>query len=85
MSLRWRKNPKDTGLRAVCAETRGSTLYKDKTLRCATVAKSRQGGWFWVGGWESGIPLKNTSNNPEETEKAAKNMAMAYVKGHLET
>lgn len=85
MALRWRKNPRETGLRAVCAGERGSTLYKDKTLRCATVSTLRNGGWYLVAGWESGVPHKNTCGEPIGTEQEAKNIAMDYVKKHLAT
>ena len=83
MVLRWRKNPRETGLAAVCAGERGSTLYNDKTLRCATVSALRTGGWYWVAGWESGVPHKNTCGDPVITEKEAKELAMTYVKKHI--
>ncbi len=81
--LRWRKNPRPSGLAAVCSSPRGSTLYKDKTLRCATTASARDGGWYWVAGWESDVPRLNTCNSPVKTEEEAKKDARKYVVKHL--
>ena len=81
MSFRWRKNPKQTGLASVCAGARGSTLYKDKTIRYATVSELKQTKkWYWVAGWGSGLIYKNTCDNPVNTEQEAKNNAMSYCK-----
>jgi len=83
--LRWRRNPRESGLRGICALERGYTLYQDRVLRCATVNKGRDGGWYWVVGWESGIPKVNTASEPVATVKEARALAMAYVKKHLKS
>ena len=80
--LRWKLNPRETGLRAVCAGLRGSTLH-DGEKQYATVSHLRNGGWFWVAGWGSGVPRMNTWKTPLPTAQEAKDAAMAYVKAHL--
>ncbi len=80
--LRWKLEPRETGLRAVCAGPRGSSLH-DGTKRYATVRALRGGGWFWVAGWDSGVPHKNTCDAPSATAQEAKDAALAYVKQHL--
>lgn len=87
MALRWKKEPPETGLRRVGAGPRSSWLHDGKT-KFATVSAKRQNfgsysGWYWVAGWDSGAPHKNTCNEPCETEQEAKAQAMAYVKAHL--
>lgn len=90
MKLRWRKDPKETGLRAVMQGPRGSGLYGDCTVKFASVAASvdRFGtwkclGWYWVAGWGSSVPHKNTCNELVPTEEQAKADALTYVKAHL--
>jgi hypothetical protein len=88
MALRWRKDPRETGLARICAGPRGHTLYKDGEERVASVNPFRNGwtheyiGWYWVA-FGDGIPRKNTCENPVETEAEAKKEAMTYVKKHL--
>jgi hypothetical protein len=88
MALRWRKDPRETGLAGVCAGPRGHTLYKDGKERVASVNAYRDGwgmdykGWYWVARGDS-IPYKNTCDNPVETDTEAKKEAMAYVKHHM--
>lgn len=84
MSLRWRKDKRPTGLAGVCAGPSGHTLFRDGNIRCATVSCIRDWkSWYWVAGWESGIPKINTCNNPLDSVKEAKEQAMKYVKWHL--
>ena len=85
MRLRWKLDPKVTGLARVVAGPRGSTLRDESGKRYATVgAMGRwRDGWYWVAGWESGVPYKNTCNATCATVEEAKAQALAYVKSHL--
>jgi hypothetical protein len=82
--LRWRLDEKETGLRAVIAGPRGSTLRDANGTRYATVGAIKRGcdylGWFWVAGWESSVPNQNTCNVPVETCEEAKKQALDYVR-----
>ena len=84
--LRWKKNLRETGLASVCSGPRGSK-YHDGRLVYATVSASIErfqvNGWYWVAGWDSGVPYKNTCFDLCETEDEAKKQASAYVKKHL--
>lgn len=85
--LRWKKEPKETGLRSIGAGPRGSYLH-DGVIRYATVSVlggwSRPFmGWYFVAGWESSVPHKNTCGNPYKTEDEAKSAAIEYVRGCL--
>lgn len=89
MALRWKKNPLPTGLAGVCARPQGSTL-RDGERRYATTEyidnrfdKTRKVGWFWVAGWQSGVPHRNTHKEPVADEATAKAAAMQYVRAHL--
>jgi hypothetical protein len=89
MALRWKKNPAETGLRAVGAGPRGSKLH-DGTDEYASVYplggnwRGPLRGWYWVAvSREHGVPYCNTCNEPPQSEAAAKTAAMAYVKQHL--
>lgn len=85
-ALRWKLDPRAKGLRAVCAGPRGSTLRDADGVRYATVShlySQCAGGWFWVAGWGSSVPHKNTCNEPVATADQAKAAAMAYVQQHL--
>lgn len=89
MAMRWKKDERETGLRAVSAGPRGSKLRLDGETVLAVVRPlggnwaRRPVGWYFVAGWSSGIPYCNTCDNPVETEAEAKEQAMAYVKKHL--
>lgn len=82
--LRWKMGPKETGLSAVCAGPRGH-VYHDGNIQYATVHYTKYGktGWYWVAGWGSDIPNKNTCKTPCKTVEEAKKEAEAYVKSHL--
>lgn len=88
MTLRWRKDPKETGLRAIGAGPRGSSLYLDD--EDDYLASTRADGGSWRGpfkGWywsvpsnkEKGIEHYNCYPNIYETEKEAKDAAKKYV------
>lgn len=85
--LRWRKNPRERGLSAIGAGPPGSSLYDANGTRFATASAFRSGsttkGWYWVAGWESGIPHKNTYASLVATEDDAKRDAIAYVRACL--
>lgn len=88
IKLRWKKQPQATGLRSIGAGPRGSTFH-DGEKKYATVSALGGGGrrptigWYWVAGWDSGIPLKNTCNFPVASEEEAKKEAEAYVSAAL--
>lgn len=80
--LRWKKNPPETGLRAVVAGPRGSKLHDGET-KFASVDYSRYHGWYWVAGWGSGVPRYNSAGTPCESEAEAKRQAEEYVRACL--
>jgi len=82
--LRWKKDKKPTGLARICIGPIGSSLH-DGEKRYATVSNLhlKPGGWYWVAGWGSGVPHKNTCYEPVETEDQAKADAKKYVIEHL--
>jgi hypothetical protein len=89
MTLRWRKEPKETGLRAVGAGPyRSSSLWlDDESDYLATVSpdggdwRKPFRGWYWVActNQEKGIKLFNSYPRVYETEKEAKDAAKKYV------
>ncbi len=81
--MRWRKEPRETGLRSALARERSSYLRDENGVRYACVSHIRGGGWYFVAGWDSDIPHENTCQQPVETEAQAKAAAIAYVKKHL--
>jgi hypothetical protein len=85
--LRWKKDPKVTGLAAVGSGPRGSYLH-DGEQQYASVGPLGGGwrpmrGWYWVAGWESCVPYFNSCNNLVPTEEEAKLQASNYVNQHL--
>jgi hypothetical protein len=86
MRLRWKKHPKETGLRAVCAGPRGSD-YTDGSEKYATVyalsfRHTGTKGWYWVSSF-TGAEYRNTCNEPADDEATAKQQAQEYVKAQL--
>lgn len=88
MTLRWRKDPRETGLRSIGAGPQGHKLFlDDEEDYLATVSPSGGGwmgpleGWYWVVPEEEklGLKFKNTCETPVETEKEAKDAAKKYV------
>ena len=84
--LRWKREPAETGLRAVGAAPR-SYRYWDGVNDFATVSpngggwRSEQKGWYW---WARvGDAWNNTANNPVATVEEAKEAAVKWVKEHL--
>jgi len=87
VKLRWKKEKAETGLRAVGAGPRPYD-YHDGTTVYAKVYAQGGGwrplkGWYWVAGWRSCVPYKNTCDNLCETAEEAKTQAAEYVKQHL--
>jgi hypothetical protein len=87
MRMRWKREKAKTGLAAVCAPPRGYEYYDGETLY-ATVSALRDSkrsvvGWYWVAGWDSDIPRKNTCGSPCATPEEAKTQAAKYVKHHI--
>lgn len=86
--LRWKKKKRPTGLAAIGSAPPGY-IYHDGEKQYASVSPlsgGRRGavrGWFWVAGWDSDIPHKNTCDTPCETVDEAKRQAAAYVKENL--
>lgn len=86
MTMRWKKNPRPTGLAGVGCGPQGSTLRMDGVVAAVVYAHNRSASaWYWVAGWDSGVPHKNTCNDPPQSETDAKAAAMAYVRSHIKT
>jgi hypothetical protein len=84
MRLRWKKRPRETGLRAMVAGPRGSD-YTDGTKTYATVyahsfRHTRKSGWYWTCALGE---CRNTWNEPPVDEATAKQQAQEYVKAQL--
>jgi hypothetical protein len=83
MALRWKKNPMPTGLARVGCGPQGSAL-RDGDRHYASAYPLRRHhqtvGWYWVAGYGSSIPHKNTCNEPVPDETTAKAEAMVYVR-----
>jgi len=89
MTLRWRKEPKETGLWAVGAGPyRSSGLWLDDEKECLANVSPDGGnwqkpfrGWYWSVSTnkEKGITRFNTYPKVYETEKEAKDAAKKYV------
>lgn len=84
MVMRWKKHPYETGLLAVGAGPRGSTLH-DGDNELATVYAARKRleviGWYWVS--RCGGKLVNTCNSLVADEVTAKADAMKHVKENI--
>ena len=80
MTIRWKLEPKATGLRSIFAGPRGSDLLDSRGNILMTTSCSRDAGvrgpvegWYWYGMGQ------NTCNNPLcATEKEARKEARAY-------
>jgi len=92
--LRWRRQPRETGLRAVCADVRGYELRLGEEHIASVTPWYTPGfglrthtGWYWsVNSLNSlGIPHKNTysSKGPAcDQHEAAKAEVKAFIKEH---
>ena len=85
MNIRWKNKPKATGLASVCAGPQGSKLHNGKTTLAWTSYINGDfhnvKGWYWVSpsNDELGIELRNSCNEPVETQQEAKAQAKAYI------
>ncbi len=85
--LRWKREPRITGLAAVCANPRGSEYTDGEKTYARTVSfgyrdlRKRTGWWWYASG--DGVPRKSTCDEPIPTEEEAKALAAAYVKSFL--
>ena len=87
MALRWKKQPRETGLRSIGSGPQSSDLW-DGTKVYATVAAiggnwrdSTIRGWYWH---TMDLPeYMNTHGAPKPTEAEAKAEAMAWIKARL--
>lgn len=90
MALRWKKNPRPTGLASVTAGPQGSTL-RDGDEEYASIyafhyRHQHAGKWYWTARNDArGVPLANTCNEPVADEATAKAAAMAYVRECLKS
>ena len=83
--LRWKLEPKETGLRAVVAGPQSSWLTDgQKRYACVSSLGRSAARWYWVAGWDSQVPHRNTSSDGEPLSlDEAKAAAMEYVREHL--
>jgi len=83
--LRWKKQPKETGLRAVCAGPVSHDLHDGETVY-ATVSCLRKNysvtGWYFYT-MTRDLPRMNTCDKPKATIEEAKAECLEYVKKHL--
>lgn len=90
MALRWKKEPRETGLAAVGRNSscRPSTLHENGEEYATVynhayhVLQGNDDSWYWVAA-HSLIPYRNTCNEPRLTQEEAKTQAKAYVLQHL--
>jgi hypothetical protein len=88
MKLRWKKHEPERGLARIGAGPRGSKLHDGKKQYAGVAAlgggwRGEVERWFWVSGWDSDVPYKNTCQTPVSTEAEAKKAALEYVLIHL--
>jgi len=87
-TLRWKKNPRPTGLARICSGHPGHALLYVK-IKCAQVAEhsplhTGKSGWYWYARMdELKVPLYNSCNDEPLTEDGAKDAAMNYVRKSL--
>ena len=78
--LRWKLEPRSE-LAPLGAR---SSKYCDGKVTYAVVCWSAAYfGWFWVAGWKSTVPYKNTSETACKTVEEAKKQAEEYVRAAL--
>ena len=85
MKIRWKNNPRVTGLAAVCADPQGSKLHNGEVTLAYTSYISgkfhNREGWYWVSPTNEGlgIELNNSHKEPVPTQEEAKAQAKAYI------
>jgi hypothetical protein len=86
MALRWKKHPRETGLRAVGANPNRASDLLDGASEYATVYpfggtwRGKLQGWYFTSRLGGHV---NTCNDLAPDEATAKAQAMAYVKSQL--
>lgn len=89
MRMSWRKQPNETGLRAVGQGPRGAILKVDGEDVGRVYPRRRAGaweyrGWYWTARSDRlGIALRNTAGDEVETIEEAKAQCAAYVREAL--
>lgn len=91
MRLTWKRQPRETGLRAVGAAPRGAILSVDGqqagtvNALSAGVGSFRWKGWYWVAGWDcrDRVPQYNSCDTPTDSLEDAKGACEAYVRRAL--
>ena len=87
MSLRWKKDERETGLRAITAGPRSSKLHNGTdsfaTVNAHSTRHTGITGWYWAASSHGSVPFRNTAGEKPLTEAGAKAEAAAYVKKHL--
>lgn len=87
MSLRWKRNPRPTGLAGVCCGNMGSVLREgEKEYASTNYSEGKWGnskGWFWSCRDEAQNKVINTCREPVENELEAKKAASDYVKAMI--
>lgn len=87
--LRWKKDPRKTGLRAVGAGPRSSRLRDEggkEYARVYAIGGSWRGpliGWYFVCTHDAVGEHKNTCGDPAPDEATAKAQAMAFVRERM--
>ena len=83
--LSWKREPRETGLRAVTQGERGYDLrYGGIEVARVRPLKRNGGGYYWYArADELGVGFKNTAYEPVATVEEAKAQAFDYVKGCL--
>ena len=86
--LRWKKNPKETGLQRIGCGPRGSRLHdgKKEYAWVSPLGGDWRGplrGWYFVCPLDSVGEYANTCNDPAPDEATAKAQALAFVKTRL--
>jgi hypothetical protein len=83
--LRWKREPRETGLRAIGAAPPGWRLHDGET-EFASVSplggawhNGDVRGWYWVAYEGDGIEWRNTHATPCSTPEEAKAQAKAYI------
>lgn len=84
MRLRWKLEPRATGLRSVAAGPRSSWLTDgENRYACVSSLGRSSARWYWVAGWDSRVPHRNTCTESPQTLDEAKASAMEYVRASI--
>jgi hypothetical protein len=88
--LRWRREPRATGLAAIAQGERGWELWYGDTrigtvsIRAKGWGREKLGYYFYAGDERFGVPRKNTASEPPFPDvEDAKAACRAYVEEHL--